>query len=170
MNWIFLSIFQWQIISKSLAKKISHFYQWNFEIGRNIQFCVIMIWITWIIIFHYSQEVLLKILLIRTTVNTVSASINRRRSIKKSRFYGEILLNKMLSNWQILLNKVLTWRFNQEWPLICADTVLNFVVETTNFFHENTHFSKILNVILTLPFSFTMKTACNVSNDIWYTS
>ena len=54
---------------------------------------------------------------------TVSASINRWQSIKKSRFWDEILLNKTLSNWQILLNKVLAWWFNQEWPLICADTV-----------------------------------------------
>ena len=57
--------------------------------------------------------------------NTVSAQIGGRRLIKKLRFYGEILLNKMLSNWQILLNKVLTWRFNQEWPVICADTVIH---------------------------------------------
>ena len=56
--------------------------------------------------------------------STVSAQIRGRRLIKKLGFYGEILLNKTLSNWQILLNKVLEWRFNQEWPLICADTVV----------------------------------------------
>ena len=55
---------------------------------------------------------------------TVSAQIRGRRLIKKLGFYGEILLNKMLRNWQILLNKVLGWRFNQEWPPICADTVV----------------------------------------------
>ena len=57
--------------------------------------------------------------------NIASASIDLRRSIKKLGFYGEILLNKMLSNWQILLNKVLAWRFNQEWRFNDADTVFN---------------------------------------------
>ena len=42
-------------------------------------------------------------------VDTVSAQIRGRRLIKKLGFYGEILLNKMLRNWQILLNKVLGW-------------------------------------------------------------
>ena len=60
----------------------------------------------------------------------LSAPIDLRRSIKKLGFYGEILLNKMLSNWQILLNKVLAWRFNQEWPLICADTVFYYFVHS----------------------------------------
>ena len=58
---------------------------------------------------------------------TVSAHIPRRRLIKKWGFYGEILLNKTLSNWQILLNKVLKWRLNQEWRRICADTVVKCV-------------------------------------------
>ena len=47
-----------------------------------------------------------------------------RQLIKELGFYSEILLNKMLSNGQILLNKVLAWQFNQELPLICADTVV----------------------------------------------
>ena len=59
----------------------------------------------------------------KVIIYTVSAQIRGRRLIKKLGFYGEILLNKMLRNWQILLNKVLGWRFNQEWPPICADTV-----------------------------------------------
>ena len=66
-------------------------------------------------------------------LHTVSAQIGGRWLIKKLRFYGEILLNKMLSNWQILLNKVLAWRFNQEWPLICADTVVSSLRQNLNF-------------------------------------
>ena len=57
---------------------------------------------------------------------TVSASINRWQSIKKSRFWDEILLNKTLSNWQILLYKVLMWQFNQEWWFNGADMVVRF--------------------------------------------
>ena len=41
-------------------------------------------------------------------------------------FYGEILLNKKLRNWQILLNKVLAWRSNLEWRSFYADTVYKF--------------------------------------------
>ena len=58
------------------------------------------------------------------TYSTVSAQIRGRRLIKKLGFYGEILLNKTLSNLQILQNKELAWWLNQEWPLICADTVI----------------------------------------------
>ena len=54
---------------------------------------------------------------------TVSAQIRGRQLIKKWGVYVEILLNKTLSNWQILLNKVLTWRSNQEWRSFYADTV-----------------------------------------------
>ena len=55
---------------------------------------------------------------------TISYNKKLLQICKKLGFYGEILLNKMLRNWQILLNKVLGWLFNQEWPPICADTVL----------------------------------------------
>ena len=44
--------------------------------------------------------------------HTVSAHIPRGRLIKKLGFYGEILLKKQ-------------WRFNQEWPPNCTDTVDN---------------------------------------------
>ena len=60
-----------------------------------------------------------------TVKSTISAHIPCLWLIKELGFYGEILLNKTLSNWQILLNKVLKWRFNQEWRRICADTVCN---------------------------------------------
>ena len=66
-------------------------------------------------------------------IPTVSAQIRGRRLIKKLGFYGEILLNKTLNNWQILLNKELKWRFNQEWPLICADTVVDTVDTISKF-------------------------------------
>ena len=69
-------------------------------------------------------------------IYTVSAHIPRRRLIKNWGFYGEILLNKTLSNWHILLNKVLAWRFNQEWPLICVDTVsINFWEKSAFCYH-----------------------------------
>ena len=87
---------------------------------------------------------------------TVSASIDLRRSIKKLGFYGEILLNKMLSNWQILLNKVLAWWFNQEWRFNGADTVFGITCPK-------------VNIVLSAPRSWRKVCAIYNLHKSWYT-
>ena len=84
-----------------------------------------------------------------TVKSTISAHIPCLWLIKELGFYGEILLNKTLSNWQILLNKVLKWRFNQEWRRICADTV---VAMKTFFFT----FCKILSSLNSIVYVYTV--------------
>ena len=87
---------------------------------------------------------------------TVSASIDLRRSIKKLGFYGEILLNKKLRNWQILLNKVLAWWFNQEWRFNGADTVFGITCPK-------------VNIVLSAPRSWRKVCAIYNLHKSWYT-
>ena len=112
----------------------------------------------------------------------VSAQIRGRRLIKKLGFYGEILLNKALSNWQILLNKVLSWRFNQEWPLICADTVFSILTHTwfgTSSYKKSTIFASTKIVLerryfeMIAPIQKWAKTILRVhfwSSQLWVTT